>query len=155
MSPTLGLEQCCGASSCASLPLAGCLQTKHRGMEALISPLAKFLRKRKRAAQQLLESSMCDDGAPMCDLEDQEAVLLATCTRPYEFHQPFYAKPRPDPKPFWALINPHWTDEDFIKAVRVDREAFTSLVDQLRPLLEKAKTNWKPHPITVEEQVCT
>ena len=64
---------------------------------------------------------------------------------------PVWAKPRT--QSFWNenVLN-YWTNEDWVQSLRMDKETFTYIGEEIREFVEKANTNFKK-ALTVEMRV--
>ena len=49
----------------------------------------------------------------------------------------------------------NWSDVEFKKKIRINRETFDIILDRIRPELEKKPTNAKPNPLTVGRQLAS
>ena len=56
---------------------------------------------------------------------------------------------------WWADGYRNWSDVEFKKKLRLNRETFDFILDRIRPELEKKPTNTKPNPSTVGRQLAS
>ena len=56
---------------------------------------------------------------------------------------------------WWADGYRNWSDVEFKKKLRLNRETFDFILDRIRPELEKKPTNAKPNPTTVDRQLAS
>ena len=66
---------------------------------------------------------------------------------------PAAAVDRPKQKEMWSLGYATWTDAQFKAHVRVNRDTFDFILDEIRPDIEKTPTNLKPNPIEAHRQL--
>ena len=60
---------------------------------------------------------------------------------------------RTQQKEMWSFGYSTWTDAQFKARVRVNRDTFNFILDEIRPDIEKTPTNLKPTPIEAHRQL--